>query len=371
VSFFACVNAIELAYVNLDRIKTADQITGKVKVPVAPLEGAQARVPIAAETAEQLATLATLSDAEKIQYKNATGITNLTPVLSSAVAPAVQTIAGVSGIKITASTVQTGDSGSAAPALPTSTPASARFLPKAAPALPVAVSGTIEDELKSLRDNLDVLGEDVTFLTREARRQFNLGTANDVGSNTEFPRLFRRYTDIAGDPRLTLDIRAEDQPNSFTDKQKIGEAFDLLSELKGIVLQIVRSLSKYGTIATSRVNKDWAKFETRALTVLRKVGEKRFTEDVDERRILTVLADLTAKNLETVIDPYFALARNGGELLRLAFETYQRSQNELDNFERERLVNLFQAQGDKAQFLTTRMRNEALVLKRYPLANWG
>jgi len=233
------------------------------------------------------------------------------------------------------------------------------------------VGPTIEDELKSLRDNLDVLGEDVTFLTREARRQFNLGTANDVGSNTEFPRLFRRFIDVAGDPRLTLDIRAEDQPNSFTDKQKIGEAFDLLSELKGIVLQIVRSLSKYGTIATSRVNKDWAKFETRALTVLRKVGEKRFTEDVDERRILTVLADLTTKNLETVISPYFALARNGGELLRLAFETYQRSQNELDNFERERLLNLFQAQGDKAQFLTTRMRNEALVIKRYPLANWG
>jgi hypothetical protein len=147
VSFFACVNAIELAYFNLDRIKTADQITGKVKVPVAPLEGAQARVPIAAETADQLAVLATLSDAEKIQYKNANSITNLTPVLSSAVAPAVQTISGVSGIKITASTVQTGDSGSAVPALPTSTPASARFLPKAAPA-PVAVSGTIEDELK-------------------------------------------------------------------------------------------------------------------------------------------------------------------------------------------------------------------------------
>jgi len=240
----------------------------------------------------------------------------------------------------------------------------------------VKVSGggpppTIEDELKNLRDNLDVLGEDVTFLTREARRQFNLSTANDVASNVEFPRLFKRYVDIAGDPRLTLDIRAEDQPTSFTDKQKIGEAFDLLSELKGVVLQIVRSLSKYGTIATSRANKDWAKFETRAINVLRKVGEKRFTEDIDERRILTVLADLTNKNLETVISPYFALARNGGELLQLAFETYKRSQNELDNFERERLVNLFQAPGDKAQFLTTRMRNEALVLRRYPLANWG
>lgn len=230
---------------------------------------------------------------------------------------------------------------------------------------------SMEEELKELRDQLDVLGEDVIFLTREARRQFNLGTANDVSSNTEFPRLFRRYADIVSDPRLTLDIRAEDKPNSFTDKQKIGEAYDLLAELKGVVLQIVRSLSKYGTIATSRVNADWAELEGRALMALRRVATMRYSEDEDDKRVLTVLADVTAKNLETVIQPYFALARNGGSLLQLAFETYKNSQNELDNFERERLVDLFQAPGDKAQFLTTRMRKEALVLKRYPLANWG
>jgi hypothetical protein len=179
--------------------------------------------------------------------------------------------------------------------------------------------------------------------------------------------------DIANDARLTLNLRDEDKPDSFTSKEKIGEAYDLLSELKGVILQIVRSLSKYGTIATSRANKEWAKFENRAFKVLRKVGEKRFTEDIDEKRILTVLADLTNKNLETVISPYFALARNGGQLLTLAFEAYRVASNrsELDNFERERLLDLFQSPGDAANFLTTRMRSQALVVKRYQLPNWG
>src|SRR6185503_10278538 len=100
------------------------------------------------------------------------------------------------------------------------------------------------------------------------KRQFNLGVNNDVAGNTEFPRLFRRYVDIANDALLTLNLREEDKPNTFTDKEKVGQAFDLLSELKGIVLQIVRSFSKYGTIAISRANKDWARFENRAFKVL-------------------------------------------------------------------------------------------------------
>src|SRR6185503_6691855 len=44
----------------------------------------------------------------------------------------------------------------------------------------------VEDELKALRDNLDQLGQDVVFLSREAKRQFNLGVNNDVVGNVEF-----------------------------------------------------------------------------------------------------------------------------------------------------------------------------------------
>jgi hypothetical protein len=46
---------------------------------------------------------------------------------------------------------------------------------------------TIEDELKALAQQVDQLQVDVDFLRREAKRQFNLGTSNDVLANTEFP----------------------------------------------------------------------------------------------------------------------------------------------------------------------------------------
>jgi carboxypeptidase family protein len=230
---------------------------------------------------------------------------------------------------------------------------------------------SVEDELKSLRDALDRLGEDVTFVGREAKRQFNLGINNSVAANVAFPALMRRLIDIAADPRLTLNLREEDAAGSTTSKDKIGEAYDLLAELKDVALKIVRSLSRYGTIATRRSNRDWAAFEKRAFTVLKKAGEHRFTEDVDERRILSVLADLLDKSFETVISPYFAMARNGTLLLLLVFETYIRAKQDLDDFDRDHLLALFQPEGAPAAFLTNRMRSHALVLKRYPLQGWN
>ncbi len=230
---------------------------------------------------------------------------------------------------------------------------------------------TIGDELKSLRDSLDTLGEDVVFLSREARRQFNLGTINSVTGNVGFPRLFKRYVDIAGDALLTLDLREEDKPGRFTSKEKIGQAYDLLAELKGIVLQIVRSLSRYGTIAIRRSNRDWALFENRAFAVLKSTGEHRITDDLDERRVLSVLADLLDESFETVISPYFALARNGTALLSLAFETYLRARSDLEDFDRDHLLTLFQRQGPREVYLTTRLRSHALVLKRHPLQAWN
>jgi len=232
-------------------------------------------------------------------------------------------------------------------------------------------SAVIEDELKSLRDQLDGLGQDVIFLSREARRQFNLGVTNDVSANLTFPALMKRYVEIAADPGLTINLREEDKAGSFTSKDRIALAYDLLSELKFVTLRIVRTLSKHGTIAVERSNREWAHFENRAFGVLRAVGEKRFTEDVDEKRILSVLADLTGKDLNTVIAPYFTLARNGGRLLLLAFDTYLQSKDDLDNFERQELLDLFQKPGNALEFLTTRMRSEALVVRRYPLANWN
>lgn len=229
-----------------------------------------------------------------------------------------------------------------------------------------------EATLANLRDQLDKLGSDVVFLEKEGKRQFNLGSNNDVAGNVDFPRLFKRYVDIANDALLTLNIKAEDV-NPQADKEKVGKAIDLLVELKGTILQIVRSLSKYGTIATSRVNKNWAAFEKDALGVLQEVARQRLTDDVDEKHPYAVLADVVGKNRDTQIAPYAVLAREGGQLLQLAMETYQRVVGQtagLENYDRTHLMDLFQS-GTPDQFLTAKMRARAAVIKRYPLANWG
>jgi hypothetical protein len=225
----------------------------------------------------------------------------------------------------------------------------------------------VEDRLKFLRDELDRLGPDVGFLEREARRQFNLGRNNGVIGNTDFPRLFRRYVEIANDPLMFLDLRVE-QSSPLSDKQKVAQAFDLLRELKDVVVRTVRSLSKYGTFATTRANKDWAGFQRDALDVLKLASSARLTDDLDEQRPLMVLAALTGKNLDTQIAPYVALAREGGELLRLALEAYRAAKDRLEDYDEAHLLDVFQAQG--APFLTTRMRRNAAILRSFPLREW-
>lgn len=225
--------------------------------------------------------------------------------------------------------------------------------------------------LKELRDELDTLGADAEFLMREAKRQFNLSRNNEVTGNTAFPGLFRRYVEIVSDPLLSIDIRAERSPNSFFDKEKINKAIDLLRELKAVILQLVRSLSKYGTVATSQANSDWASYEFKALTALNEVAQQRISDDLDELNPWAVLADLIGKDRDREIAPYVALGREGGRLLLQAMETYRFTREQLDNFDDEYLLTLFQAGSDQRDFLTTHMRDAATVVKRYPLQNWG
>lgn len=233
---------------------------------------------------------------------------------------------------------------------------------------PTLLWSSIESELKALAKDLDQLQADVDFVTREAKRQFNLGRSNGVLANVQFPGLFKRYAEIGTDPLLALDLRQEER-NQFFDKTRLAQADDLLKELKGLLLQIVRALSKYGTAATRRANEDWARFEARALEVLTIVAQNRVTPDLDEKNNWSVLAAIAEKNRETEVAPYVVLARHGGKLLRYAMEIYGQTQDQLDNFDRDHLRDLFQPQ--QQEFWTTRIRKEATVLKRYPLANWG
>lgn len=233
---------------------------------------------------------------------------------------------------------------------------------------PTALWGSLEGELKGLAKDLDQLQSDVDFLNREAKRQFNLGLSNNVLGNVQFPALFRRYVELGNDPLLSFDIKAADQ-NQYFDKTKIAQADELLKELKSVILQLVRSLSKYGTAATRRVNEDWAKFEARAMEVLQIAARERVTPDQDEQNIWAVLAALVNKHRETEIAPYVVLARHGGKLLQYALQIYGETVDQLDNFDRFHLRDLFQPQGQ--EFWTDRIRRQAAAVKRYPLVRWG
>jgi hypothetical protein len=225
----------------------------------------------------------------------------------------------------------------------------------------------IEDDLKALAQQVDQLQVDVEFLAREGKRQFNLGTSNDVLANTEFPPAFDRYVDLAAQPALALNLQLEER-SEFSDKLQLQEAYDVLRDLKGVILEVVRMLSRYGTAATRRVNEDWANFHSRALDVLAKVAEKRVTQDLDEMTAINVVAVLTGKRREDLI-PQFALAKHGTKLLRLAIEIYLQTikTGTLDAFDRDHLRDLFQGGNQEAEFFTTRLRREADILRRHQI----
>jgi hypothetical protein len=226
-----------------------------------------------------------------------------------------------------------------------------------------------EAPLLDLRNRLENLGSEVGTLEKEGKRQFNLGLNNDVPGNVEFPRLFRRYVEIANDPLLALNIETEEN-NPLADKEQINRAIDLLVELKGLLIQIVRSLSERGTIAMNRLNRNWAGLQGDALVILKGLADARLTEDVEEKNPYSVLADLIGKDRDTQVAPYIVLARDGGRLLQLAMKVYQQEKESLEDYDREHLITLFQS-GDSKDFLTTLMRTEAAIIKRYPLKNWA
>ena len=151
------------------------------------------------------------------------------------------------------------------------------------------------------------------------------------------------------------------------DKAKLAQAYDLLRDLKGLILQIVRSLSKYGAIATTRVNQDWGNYQARALEVLAVVAQERVSSEHGGSP-WDVLALLTGKNRDTEIAPYAVLARHGGKLLQYAIEIYLEAEKELDRFDREHLLHLFQPRD--REFWTTKIRQDAASVERYPVANW-
>lgn len=229
----------------------------------------------------------------------------------------------------------------------------------------------VETRLKELNRDLEQNQSDFDFIAREAKRQFNLGTTNTIEANTQFPVLFNRYVDIATDPSLSFDIKVE-MRNPVSDKTRVYEAIDLLRELKQVILQIVRSLSRYGTAATKESNEIWGDMAEEALSVIRDVASRRAGEDKDELTSWATLALLTEQNREDLF-PYVTLSVHGTELLTLAKKLYDLSIHDLEDFDDLTVLNLFQPETEKdgKEFFTTKLRREAYFVKRYPLPNWS
>jgi hypothetical protein len=225
----------------------------------------------------------------------------------------------------------------------------------------------IQDRLKPLRDRLDVLGSDLVFLEREARRQFNIGWNNDVIGNLRFTVLFNRFVEIASSPLLAQDLRVESVAS--LDHARVDRAFDLLADLKSVVLSLVRSLSRYGTIATRESNVAWAKVATDALGVLDAIAQERVSDDIDDRNLFAVLADVTGTSREA-LRPRVVMAKHGAPILRTALDVYRDAKNDLDDLTRDHLLRIFQQGADPEQYRTETLRQHAAVLRRYPVATW-
>ncbi|HET9227508.1 MAG TPA: carboxypeptidase-like regulatory domain-containing protein, partial [Thermoanaerobaculia bacterium] len=233
------------------------------------------------------------------------------------------------------------------------------------------------DKLK--KDVSDLIGvQAVQRLKREAKRQFNLGLENGVEANTRFPILFRRYMEIAMDPLLTMDIQDQDENNKQIDKTKIGQADALLQELKEIVVQLVRSLSRQGQAQTRIDAEAWVPVATRAMTIANKLANERQTGDQDDKNPWAVLSILTGKARDTEVTPYVVLGRHGGRLLELALDIYAslKQQKALTSFENGKIRSVFQdprnrGNGTPRTFFTDQIRSEAMYVRTYPVPNWG
>lgn len=224
-------------------------------------------------------------------------------------------------------------------------------------------------ELPELAKEFDSLQSDIGFILKEAKRQFNLGTNNNVPANTRFPTIFKRYVELGSDSLISINLKKADD-TEFFDKDKLEKAYDVLKDLKEVIIEIVRSLSKYGTTATVRVNREWAEFEEKALEVLAEVARHRVSEDQDEQNTWSIVADLTNQNRDQIV-PYVALGLHGATLLNIALELYQDENFKTEDFSSPNLVQFFQPEGDPKDFWTTKIRTAARFVKRYPLPNWG
>lgn len=216
------------------------------------------------------------------------------------------------------------------------------------------------------------------MLTREARRQFHLdsplhfganhsltgfpgvgGTGNE--GNTDFPVLFRRLVEACRTPLVTENLR------NLTEYQRT-EAIRELRNLRELIVQIVTSLSKTGTRATSQLTADWDNFSADALLALETVTPMRNSPDEDERTEWAVLAAVTGRSLASDICPYYTLAFHGATLLEQCMVLHKRIASHPAPLTDSELIDIFQPDDERP--LTDLLQLHADALAAAPVLAW-
>ena len=238
-------------------------------------------------------------------------------------------------------------------------------------------SPTILTEINRLAAELNV-SQAPKDLLLWGRQNFNLGDPSAVG-NVRFPGIFNRLLELLNDPLASLDI-ADEKGKDRTGIDDINRAYDVLREIKGLVLKLVRSLAHHGSESYLTAVAEMEDFflqekegyRTGALMVLNALGKMRNAED-DQKNAWSVLSLLTERPREPDIISFVALGRRGGNILDGSVALYVSMQGatKLDAESDEDMVEIFQPAGAKDKrkdWFVLKMRPDAALLKRYPVS---
>src|SRR5262249_23150835 len=149
-----------------------------------------------------------------------------------------------------------------------------------------------------------------------------------------------------------------------------------LRELKDIVVQLVKSLSKEGQAQTRIDTESWIPVARRGMVIAERLGRNRNTGDDDDKNPWAVVSLMTNKNRDMEVTPYVVLSRHGGRLLELAVSIYDymRRTGALTSFDTATLRRIFQDPRAKnampRAFYTDQIREQAAYIKSYPVPNW-
>lgn len=203
-------------------------------------------------------------------------------------------------------------------------------------------------KMQDILDKRTQLFDTEEDLRKEIRRALDLGTGAVPSVNGDFKLVYQEFVRLSADDNNGVDpkdVRAQDPAQAAV-------ILNFVRALKRAILRVTQNMSVYGTLGTEPLVEKWSKIVDDSLTVLRYVAEHHVVStDADDQVAWSVLAALTDTPRSTV-KAYVVNARDGGDLLQLAVDIYEKIQtggipsaNGLDDESDDFLQNLFFTQG--------------------------